>query len=183
MNKSLRLCFALAAVSALAAGCKPGSEASAAANSPADAPAGAGLKAAPEWHLKDVDGRPVSSADFKGKVVVVDFWATWCPPCRSEIPGYVALQKKYAKDGLVIVGVSVDQGGPAVVRKFVEKFGVAYTILMADAAVIQAFGGIDAIPTTFLIDRDGNIRDRKVGAIATAAYEKRILKVLAPPDI
>lgn len=138
-------------------------------------------RAAPDWKLKDVNGREVSSDQFKGKVVVVDFWATWCGPCRMEIPGYVKLQKKYANDGLVIVGMSVDQQGPGVVKSFIEKNKVDYQIVMADDDVTTAFGGdegIEAIPTTFLIDRDGKIRDRKVGAEDTAEYERTILKYL-----
>ena len=137
------------------------------------------LGTAPKWELQDLNGRKVSSEEFKGKIVVVDFWATWCGPCRVEIPGYIELQKKYGKDGLAIVGVSVDQQGPAVVKPFADKNGVNYTMLMADEAVVGAFGGVEAIPTTFLIDRNGQIRDRKVGAEETADYEKKILAVLA----
>jgi thiol-disulfide isomerase/thioredoxin len=136
---------------------------------------------APAWKLKDLDGNVVSSDQFKGKVVVIDFWATWCPPCRAEIPGYVMLQQKYAKDGLVIVGVSVDQDPAAKVKKWVDGHKVTYTIVMQDDDVTTAFGGMDAIPTTFLIDRDGNIRDKKVGEEPTADYEKKILKYLNPP--
>jgi peroxiredoxin len=138
---------------------------------------------APDWKLKDVNGNVVSSDQFKGKLVVVDFWATWCGPCRMEIPGYVKLQKKYAKDGLVIVGMSVDQQGPGVVKRFIEKNKVDYQIVMADDDVTAAFGGdegIQAIPTTFIIDRDGKIRDQKVGAEETAEYERTILKYLKP---
>ena len=110
--------------------------------------------------------------------MVVDFWATWCPPCRAEIPGYIELQKKYGKDGLVIIGVSLDQKGPAVVKPFMEKFGINYPIVMGDDDVTAAFGGMDAIPTTFIIDRAGQIRDRKVGSEPTEDYEQRILAVL-----
>jgi thiol-disulfide isomerase/thioredoxin len=133
---------------------------------------------APVWKLKDVEGKLISSETFKGKVVVVDFWATWCPPCRAEIPGYIELQKKYGKDGLVIIGVSLDQKGPSVVKPFMEKFGINYQIVMGDDDIAAAFGGMDAIPTTFIIDRAGIIRDRKVGAEPTAQYEQRILALL-----
>lgn len=134
---------------------------------------------APDWKLKDLDGREVSSDQFKGKVVVVDFWATWCGPCRVEIPGYVALQKKYG-DRLAIVGMSVDRG-PEVVKKFVAANNVDYQIVMADDEVVQAFGGeegINAIPTTFIIDRSGKIRDRKLGAEHTDEFEKRLVQYL-----
>jgi len=139
--------------------------------------------AAPSWTLKDVDGNTVTSGQFKGKVLVLDFWATWCGPCKSEIPGYVALQKKYGADGLVIVGVSVDDEGPgrtALVKKFMQIMGINYTVVFVSDDVVGAFGGLDAIPTTFLIDRDGNVRDKKVGSEPAAEYERKILAVLKP---
>ena len=135
------------------------------------------LGAAPAWKLKDTEGKDVTFAQLKGKVVVVDFWATWCGPCRAEIPGYVAMQRKYG-DRLAIVGVSVDQGGPELVKAFGEKYGVNYPLVMADEAIQKAFGGIEAIPTTFLIDANGQIRDRKVGAEETETYEKKIASLL-----
>src|SRR5690606_21316725 len=79
------------------------------------------LGPAPSWRLEDLAGRSVTSEQFKGKVVVVDFWATWCPPCRAEIPGYTQLQEKYGKDGFMIVGISLDQAGPDVVKRFAEQ--------------------------------------------------------------
>ena len=136
---------------------------------------------APAWKLKDVDGKLVSWEQFKGKVVVVDFWATWCPPCRTEIPGYIALQKKYAAAGLVIVGISVDTDGPEVVRKYMKDVGINYQIVIADDQVQDLFAPIQGYPTTFIIDRDGLIRDKKLGREPTAEYEKAILAVLKPP--
>lgn len=172
------------------AGCKPHTETEAPAETPAKEMAMAPdtaqkaksslpiIDVAPTWSLTDIEGKSVGSEALKGKVVVVDFWATWCAPCREEIPGYIEMQKKYGKDGLVIVGVSVDTGGPAKVVDFAKKFGVNYTLVMADNDMVQAFGGLNAIPTTFLIDREGNIRDVKIGSMPTAVYEKTVLKLL-----
>jgi thiol-disulfide isomerase/thioredoxin len=136
---------------------------------------------APAWKLKDVEGNPVTSDQFKGKVVVLDFWATWCPPCKAEIPGYIELQKKYAAEGLVFVGVSVDEDGPEVVKKFIKEHGINYPVVMFSEGVVNAYGPIEGYPTTFIIDRDGKIRDKKLGARPTAEFEKEILAVLKPP--
>ncbi|GAB1490199.1 hypothetical protein MASR2M8_26580 [Opitutaceae bacterium] len=133
---------------------------------------------APAWTMKDITGREVTSEEYKGKIVVVDFWATWCGPCKEEIPGYIELQKKYADKGFVIVGVSLDQQGPPVVKRYAESMKINYPLVMGDDSVVAAFGGIDAIPTTFLIDRDGNIRHKKVGSMETHEYEKIITELL-----
>ncbi len=152
------------------------------ASTPTAAPAAANvlpvLSVAPAWQLTTLDGKPVGSEELKGKVVVVDFWATWCGPCVHEIPGYIALQKKYAERGLVIVGVSVDQQGAGVVTKFVSSKGINYPVALATPEIIAAFGGIEGIPTTFLIDREGRLRHRKVGAMETADYEALVASVL-----
>jgi thiol-disulfide isomerase/thioredoxin len=136
------------------------------------------LGLAPAWQMKDLSGNVVSSEQFKGKIVIVDFWATWCGPCKMEIPGYIEMTKKYGAEGLVIVGVSVDQAGPDVVKEFVAKNGMNYPVVMFDENVMAAFGGIEAIPTTFLIDRAGQVRNRKVGAEPTAEYEAKVLALL-----
>jgi peroxiredoxin len=150
----------------------------AAANAMAAVAALPKLGPAPKWTLKDVNGADVTSEQFKGKVVVIDFWATWCPPCREEIPGYVALAQKYGQDGLVIIGISLDQGGPEVVKDFAKKYKINYPLVMGDDTVVAAFGGVEAIPTTLLIDRDGQVRDRKLGMVEKEEYEKRIVAAL-----
>ncbi|HXN34636.1 MAG TPA: TlpA disulfide reductase family protein, partial [Opitutaceae bacterium] len=137
--------------------------------------------AAPSWSLKDPEGATVSSDQFKGRVVVLDFWATWCVPCRAEIPGYIELQRKYASDGLAVVGVSVDQDGAEIVKRFMKAHGINYTVVLAgDSDIASAYGDVSSIPTTFIIDRDGRIRDRKVGMVPAADFEKRVLAVLKP---
>lgn len=132
----------------------------------------------PAWSLTDLDGKPIGMETLKGKVVVVDFWATWCGPCVQEIPSYVELQKKYADRGLVVVGLSLDQKGEAAVRPFAKRMKINYPLALATPEVITAFGEIDAIPTTFLIDREGKIRHRKTGAMPAADYEKLVLSLL-----
>lgn len=156
--------------------CKPAARVASAA--PASLPALPVISPGPAWKLQDLDGKEISAAALKGKVVVVDFWATWCGPCIQEIPGYIAMQKKYGPEGLVIVGVSVDQKGPEHVRKFAKQRNMNYTLAMDDGKIAEAFGGFEAIPTTFLIDRSGNIRHSKVGAMEHDAYEKLVLSVL-----
>jgi peroxiredoxin len=133
---------------------------------------------APAWQLKDLDGKTVKLSDFKGKVVILDFWATWCPPCREEIPNFVALQTQYKNQGLVVIGVSVDQGGPGVVSSFVKNNGINYPIVMATDDVTAQYGGIDAIPTTFVIDPQGNIVDKYVGGTDKSTFEHDIKKLL-----
>lgn len=133
---------------------------------------------APALVLKDLSGNEVNLAALKGKAVVVDFWATWCGPCLTEIPGYIDLQKKYRKEGLVIIGVSLDRKSPQQVKEFVEAQGMNYPVVMGDNETVQAFGGFNAIPTTFLINREGRIVHQKTGAMDHAQYEAIVKKVL-----
>lgn len=132
----------------------------------------------PAWELKGVDGKPVKSSDFAGKVVILDFWATWCGPCRMEIPGFIELQKQYADKGLVVVGVSLDQDGASVVKSFMDKMGINYPVVLGDETIVNAFGGVEGIPTTFIIDRNGQIVGKHVGYAAKAEFESEIKHLL-----
>ena len=137
-------------------------------------------KLAPVWELTDLAGKTVRWADFKDKVVVLDFWATWCPPCRAEIPDFIALQKKYSAQGLVVIGVSVDQASLKTVKLFAEKNGINYPVLLADNKIVDSFCGIVGLPTTFIIDRNGNIVKQHLGFTPPATIENEVKALLAP---
>jgi len=138
----------------------------------------AATTAAPEWQLNDPDGKPVKLSDFKGKVVILDFWATWCPPCRAEIPGFIALQKQYAGQGLTVVGVSLDTDGASVVKAFVKRAGMNYPIVIGDEKIASDYGGITAIPATFVLDRNGNIVTSHQGYASQVVFESEIRPLL-----
>jgi len=136
------------------------------------------LKAAPAWTLSDLQGKPVNSSDLKGKVVLVDFWATWCGPCRRSIPHLIELHERYKDQGLEIVGVSLDQAGPSVVIPFVEQNNINYSVLMGHQKIVQDFGGVRGIPTAFIISKDGKIFRKLVGLVPKERYEADIKALL-----
>ncbi len=134
---------------------------------------------APAWVADDLAGVSQSLADLRGKVVLIDFWATWCAPCRQEIPDYIAWQTRYASEGLVIVGMSLDTLPAEAVRAFVRKAGINYPVVLADADLAEAYA-VEVLPTTVLIDREGRIRHRKVGAMTDPeAYAAKVRALLA----
>jgi cytochrome c biogenesis protein CcmG/thiol:disulfide interchange protein DsbE len=128
---------------------------------------------APNFTLKDLQGKDISLSDFKGKVVLLDFWATWCPPCRKEIPHLVELSQQYEKDGLVVIGLSLDDSKDPV-GSFAKQNQINYPVVMANDKVCAAYGGVSAIPTLFLIDRKGDISQKHVGYTDKAVLEKEI---------
>jgi peroxiredoxin len=135
--------------------------------------------AAPDFTLKDINGKSVSLSDFKGKVVVLNFWATWCTPCIHEIPDFNALQAKYGSSGVQFIGVAVDDEGISKVKPWVQKNNVGYPILLSDDDIFKKYGDMSAIPTTFIIDRSGNIRERYVGARQRQVLEDKLVPLVA----
>ncbi len=131
----------------------------------------------PAFTLKNTEGKNVSLSDFKGKVIVVDFWATWCGPCRRGIPDLISLQKEF-KDELVVIGISLDRETVKDVVPFVKKNEINYPIVYGNEEVVNQFGGIQAIPTSFVIDKNGNIVDKHVGLVDKSVYSEKIKELI-----
>lgn len=134
---------------------------------------------APAYALVTLDGDTVQSAELGGKVVVVNFWATWCPPCRLEMPTLQRLHERRAGDGVVVLGFTTDVGSDTGVRAFLAERGITYPVGMATAEHRRAFGGIPGVPTTFLIDRDGVVRHKVVGYFTGPALNAAVGRLLS----
>ena len=117
-------------------------------------------------------------SDFLGQVVLVDFWATWCGPCRMSIPHLIDLYNEYSSRGFTVLGISLDQRGPSVVRPFVSSNNIPYPVVMGDQATVRNFGNVRAIPTAFLVDAEGYIGGRYEGLRDKGFFEKEIQKAL-----
>jgi len=125
---------------------------------------------APEFVARDLEGRELSTASLRGKVVIINFWATWCGPCRAEIPDLVALQDKY-RDRLQVIGISQDESPPEVVRRFATQFHVNYPVVMMTPELEKLFPGIGALPTSFIVDRESRIVQKHVGMLRASTTE------------
>lgn len=133
---------------------------------------------APEFTLPQLDGVPLSLSSYRGKVVLLDFWATWCVPCREETPHFVELQQKNGGRGLQIIGVSMDDS-PDPVRPFVQQFHINYPIVMGTAKTGEQYGGVLGLPIAILIDREGHIVSKHIGATGAAVFEKEVAAALS----
>src|SRR5579864_1459521 len=132
---------------------------------------------APDFSLPDLAGQTLDLSSYRGKVILLDFWATWCDPCREEIPQFIELQNKYGGQGLQIIGVSMDDG-PERVRDFYQRFKINYPVVMGNAKIGELYGGVLGLPIAFVIARDGRIFAKHVGATGISVFEKEILMLL-----
>ncbi|MDQ2712305.1 MAG: TlpA family protein disulfide reductase [Acidobacteriota bacterium] len=136
-------------------------------------------KPAPAFALTDANGSKVRLADYRGKVVLLNFWATWCGPCELEIPWFQEFEQQYKSKGFEVVGVSMDEDGWPVIKPYIAEHKVNYRILLGDDSVSQLYGGVEALPTTFIIDRDGRFAfPPHVGLAAKSEYAREIQSLL-----
>ncbi len=137
------------------------------------------VKKLPDFSEETVMGQgKIDSASLHGQVVLVNFWATWCPPCRKEIPSLIEMQDKYRARGFTILGISMDEGGRKVVAKFLEKLGVNYPVIIGSTSLARGFGGVMGVPATFLVDREGNLVKRYDGYVSEKILSGEIEKLL-----
>ncbi len=160
---------------------QPSAAAAGDASTPAPPPDIRGTPAA-QFELPDINGKMVRRADFDGKVLLVNFWATWCGPCLIELPWFIEFQKQYGPQGLQVVAISLDEEGLKVVKPFVDNHGMnALTVLMGEAQTPGLFGGLLGLPTTFMIDRQGNYYSKHQGLADRAVVDQEIRQLLSAP--
>ena len=134
---------------------------------------------APEFKLKDLEGKVVRLSDYRGKVVVLNFWATWCPPCKEEMPWFVDLQQRYGPQGLQVIGVAMDDSGEKTIASFTERLGVNYPVLLGKESVARDYGDVQFLPDTFYIGRDGKIFAHVQGLVNRKEIEETVKEALA----
>lgn len=130
-----------------------------------------------DFSLTDLQGQRLALADYRGKVVLLDFWATWCAPCLEEVPHFVDLQKRLGGDGLQVIGISMDDE-PKPVQEFYRTHGMNYPVALGDAKLAESYGGILGLPVAFVLDRNGHIVKKFVGATDPAKIEEEVRRVL-----
>lgn len=148
------------------------------APAPADNGQAAQDRPAPPFALPDISGNVVSSDQFAGKALAINFFATWCPPCREEIPGFVEVFDRYRDRGFELVGISLDTDTRSHLAAFISANGIRYRILFGDLTTARAYGGVSSIPTTFFVGRDGRIRKIHVGYLDRKDFEREVRKLL-----
>jgi thiol-disulfide isomerase/thioredoxin len=133
----------------------------------------------PDFSAKDFRGREISSTDLRGKVVLIDFWATWCQPCKKEMPGYQKLADRYGSKGFIVIGFKLDiMADTEEPRAFARRLGIHYPLAVATDALKDKFGGIEGLPTTLIYDRQGILRQKIIGFEYTKVIEEELKKLL-----
>jgi thiol-disulfide isomerase/thioredoxin len=139
-------------------------------------------KLAPDFNLKDVNGKPAKLSEYKGKVVLLNFWATWCGPCKAEIPWFIEFEKQYKDQGFAVLGVAMDDEGWDVVKPYIESKQINYRVVMGTDMVAQLYGGVDSLPSTFIIDRDGRVAAVHIGLAGKNDYRNDVVQLLQQND-
>ena len=137
-----------------------------------------GLRTAPAFSLRDTNGNIYSSAALAGKPAVINFFATWCPPCREEIPGFIEVYNKHKEKGFELIGISLDTDSRESMPGFLMSNKIGYRILFGDLATARAYGGVSALPTTFFVGKDGEIKNVHIGYMDEDAFDKEVKKLL-----
>jgi cytochrome c biogenesis protein CcmG/thiol:disulfide interchange protein DsbE len=133
---------------------------------------------APNFSLHTQNGKVIELSKLKGKVVLVNFWATWCPPCRAEIPDFIEVYNTYKSKGFEIIGIALDEEGWSKIAPYIEEAKMNYPVVLGSAEVVQQYGGIEGIPTTFIVDKNGYIAGRQVGMLSKAVLEQKLKSLL-----
>ena len=133
---------------------------------------------APDFTLKDATGKTVRLSDYRGKVVLLNFWATWCGPCKIEIPWFMEFEQKHKDQGFAVLGVSMDDDGWDAVKPFLERQRINYRVVMGTPEIGELYGGVESLPTTFLIDRDGRVASVHIGLVGKRDYQDDIDRLL-----
>ncbi len=141
-------------------------------------PVAEGSRTVPAFSLKDTNGNLYSSSRFAGKPTVINFFATWCPPCRAEIPGFVEVYNEHKAQGLEMIGISLDTDTKGDLAGFIMSNRISYRILFGDLATAREYGGVSSLPTTFFVDKDGQIRNVHIGYMEKEEFEREVRKLL-----
>ena len=171
-STSLRTFAAIAFAGALLTGCSSSTARALAASDSTRKPA-------PDFTLTAADGATIKLSNYNGKVVLLNFWATWCGPCKIEIPWFIEFEKTYKDRGYATLGVSMDEDGWKAVKPYLSQRAINYPIMIGDDRVAEIYGGIDSLPSTFVIDREGRIASMHLGLVRKQDYEAEIQQLLA----
>lgn len=178
MNKvpqQVAIVLTAVAMAIAGAGCASSSQAEAPVKKVSD------RKVAPDFTLKDSNGQPLKLSDLKGRVVLLNFWATWCGPCKIEIPWFIDLEQRMKDRGLTVLGVSMDEEGWEAVKPYMAKHKINYRMVIGTDQIAELYGGVESLPTSFILDREGRIARVHIGLVSKSEYENDINTLLQDP--